>query len=260
MLDELEIKTAVIDRLYLTNALENAVLINEMVIANWSRRTDLTVVNGKLHAFEIKSDLDNLDRLEGQITTYLTRFDKVTVVTTPRFLSVMKEKLPENVELWEISELNSEITIRTIRRGKTKAITNKRMLCEFLHKPELVSFLKQNDIASSTSFSRNYLIGKCEEMASRKLRDFVLFALKNRYKNTFNRFDSNRNGKTKIEDLLSLSKSSLLKKTYVSQRPVFTPSPLHEKYTRTLDISSLRMKYGLEAENIQKTVLLRKPS
>ncbi|CAQ83853.1 MULTISPECIES: sce7726 family protein [Photorhabdus] len=66
------IKAALIDWLIERNELnDNAVLINELPIANFSRRVDLALANGKLHAYEIKSDSDSLARLEGQISTYI---------------------------------------------------------------------------------------------------------------------------------------------------------------------------------------------
>ncbi len=260
MLDELAIKTAVIDQLYLTGSLDDAVLINEMVVANWSRRTDLTVVNGKLHAFEIKSDFDNLNRLQGQVSTYLSRFDKVTVVTTTKFLSAVKDTLPPNVELWEVTELDSEKYIRIVKRGKTQLITNKRILCGFLHKPELVALLKQNNIISSTETPRENLISQCESLSSYKLREFVLCSLKHRYKDTFKQFQAKRNDKTKIDDLYALSKKSLLKKEYKEINIINISNSAPQKNIRFLDMHLLELKYGIQADSIQKTVLLRKVS
>jgi len=98
VLNEGDIKAAVIDRLFASAALSDAVLINEMVIANWSRRADLVVANGKLHAFEIKSDFDSLRRLQGQVETYLSRFDKVTVVCTPKFAQLVRDCTESRVE------------------------------------------------------------------------------------------------------------------------------------------------------------------
>lgn len=43
-------------------------------------RIDIAVVNGILHGFEIKSDKDTLNRLDTQMRTYNSVFDKVTIV------------------------------------------------------------------------------------------------------------------------------------------------------------------------------------
>lgn len=43
---------------------------------------DFVLINGEATAYEIKTDLDNLDRLQGQITDYYKVFPKVIVVTS----------------------------------------------------------------------------------------------------------------------------------------------------------------------------------
>lgn len=261
MLDEASIKVAVIDRLYDSGQLHDAVLINEMVVANWSRRTDLTVVNGKLHAFEIKSDLDNLQRLNGQVTTYLSQFDKVTVVTTPRFINAMKQIIPDEVELWEISEINSMSYIRVVKKGRTRLITNKRILCGFLLKNELVAFLKMNSITSSLDMPRDILIELIESLLpAKKLKDFVLYALKLRYKNTFDFFHQSRQDKTQVEDLITLSRRNLASKSKPLLQIDF-PNALNLKSkVKSINISFLEEKYGRFPETMSNTVLIRKVS
>lgn len=75
-LREQEVKIALINWLYINGHLNDATIINEMVVANWARRADLAVANGNLHAFEIKSDFDSLKRLEGQLSTFSSRFEQ----------------------------------------------------------------------------------------------------------------------------------------------------------------------------------------
>lgn len=67
LLREQEVKIALIEWLYKKGMLSDATIINEMVVANWSRRADLAIANGSLQAFEIKSDFDSLKRLDGQL-------------------------------------------------------------------------------------------------------------------------------------------------------------------------------------------------
>ena len=53
--------------------------LSEISIAK--SKADLILINGKAIIYEIKTELDNLDRLEQQIHDYYTVFDHVTVVT-----------------------------------------------------------------------------------------------------------------------------------------------------------------------------------
>lgn len=59
---------------------------------------DIVVVNGKSEAYEIKTEYDSLNRLEGQLISYLKVFDKVHVVVSQKHLlkveSMLQEKFP----------------------------------------------------------------------------------------------------------------------------------------------------------------------
>jgi hypothetical protein len=206
VLNEGDIKVAVIDKLFNADALTDAVLINEMVVANWSRRADLVVANGKLHAFEIKSDLDSLRRLEGQLETYLNRFDKVTVVSTPKFIPIIKECADPRVEIWCATGGEQGVRISVARRGTSAIVTNKRVLSGYLLKGELVSLLNKQGHTVGVDMPRNELEALAESLSIKCLRAFVLVALKQRYHVTFELFCRNRSSTTKPIDLINLSK------------------------------------------------------
>lgn len=98
---EVRLKAAVIDRLLAGSHVDqDAVLISEMTVANWTRRADVVLANGKLWAFEIKSESDSLVRLPGQIETFRTHFEKFTVVAAERFEKAVLALVPEGVGVW----------------------------------------------------------------------------------------------------------------------------------------------------------------
>jgi len=61
---------------------KHSIIATEAQYGPTRRRADVLLVGDKFHAFEIKSDLDNLDRLKDQLKEYRQIFDLVTVVTT----------------------------------------------------------------------------------------------------------------------------------------------------------------------------------
>lgn len=261
MLNEAEIKAALIDKLIERGMLQDAVLINEMVVANWSRRADIAVVNGRLYAFEVKSDLDTLQRLDGQISAYLDRFDKVTVVTTRKFSSLIFERMPPEVEIWEASSDGGEVSLRVARRGKTKEITCKRTLCGFLLKSEIISFLRQrNDQLALQDMSRENLILLVKPYPLKELRSYVLACLKARYEETSKTFMRERGKKTSPENLSSLSKSKLMMREWNTESDI----PLHTRkvpaYAKYLDLELFERNYGALPENMPRLVLMRKTS
>lgn len=242
MLNEGDIKAAVIDKLFASDALADAVLINEMVVANWSRRADLVVANGKLHAFEIKSDLDSLRRLEGQVETYLQRFDKVTVVCTAKFVQLVKECTDARVEIWCATPAAGGVKLSISRRGQSSRISNKRVLYGYLHKAELVAMLKREGRDVSADMPRLQLEGEADALSVRCIRDFVLLCLKERYKNTFDQFCATRQSQTSPNDLERLSKfKNQLLEVGGDDVEVL---PASSENTAQLDLSALSRKYG----------------
>lgn len=82
----------------------SAALIPEYFVENASRRADLVAANGHLVAYEIKSDLDDLDRLQGQIQVFSRYFEAVTVVCTERHRESVLTATPEEVGVTCVSE------------------------------------------------------------------------------------------------------------------------------------------------------------
>lgn len=68
------------------------IIVDELGLKHGTARVDLAVVNGILHGFELKSDLDNLLRLPKQMQIYNLVLDKVTLV-------VGKEHLHEAINI-----------------------------------------------------------------------------------------------------------------------------------------------------------------
>jgi len=67
-------------RWLLQNEASDTIAVNEFAATYWKRRADLLVVNGCIQLVEIKSERDNLSRLESQIKYFLARGHKVTLI------------------------------------------------------------------------------------------------------------------------------------------------------------------------------------
>lgn len=115
---EARLKAAVIDRLLSSKHIDDdAVLISEMTVANWSRRADVVLANGRLWGFELKSEADSLSRLEGQIETFRAHFEKLTIVIADRFFERVLRLVPDGVGVW-VAESDGLLT----ERVKTKSV------------------------------------------------------------------------------------------------------------------------------------------
>ena len=251
---ESEIKAALIDRLVDRGMLQDAVLINEMVVANWSRRVDLAIANGNLHAYEIKSDLDSLKRLDGQLDAYLARFDKTTVVCAPRFTTEVLRRTPTFVEVLEVDFVDDEISFKVVRRGVLRPIQDKGILAAFLLKSELAALLKNQAVTQP----RSVLVESVKSFSVTVLRRYVLECLKRRYKETSASFLHLRNESegTRVSDLGKLSKSKQVKasitRTFADARKDATPCP-----AKNINWQRIAEKFGDIPDDVPMYVLRR---
>lgn len=76
-------------------------------------RADVVAVNGTSIAYEVKTDLDSLDKLPKQLDTYQTVFDEIWVVTTPTLSSKVMTMAPLHVG---IAVLGSNMRLKTTRK------------------------------------------------------------------------------------------------------------------------------------------------
>ena len=80
----------------LQRGLENdAVILDELGVCQGVVRADVVLVNGSLHAFEIKSASDTLQRLSCQMIAYNRVFENVTIVTSGNHLAGALAAVPD---------------------------------------------------------------------------------------------------------------------------------------------------------------------
>lgn len=255
-LREADYKIATVKWLFEKGYLQNdAVLINELPVDNFNRRADLVVANGKLHAFEIKSDVDSLVRLEGQINSYLSFFDKVTVVCSRKHANKAKEILPRNVGIIELNvEKSGEVKLKINRRGQAKNIEDPRCFLSFVEKKNIVSSLKKRGISCTIGESRESLYEKTQYTPRAFWRELVLNYLKDKYKATSECFLSSLDSKSNLE-LLSSLRLNLTNKKNIANYIKFNDnddtwnksSVLDQHVNNGLDISERMYKFGLVA-------------
>lgn len=74
-------KNTLLNKLLLgRHSLNSTTALTEVPIEN--SKADFILINGKAVVYEIKTELDNFDRLEGQLTNYYKAFDNVCIITS----------------------------------------------------------------------------------------------------------------------------------------------------------------------------------
>lgn len=245
LLREQEVKIAFINWLFEKGMLDDATIINEMVVANWSRRADLAIANGHLQAFEIKSDFDSLKRLDGQLETFTSRFEKVTVVCAPKFTYEVTKKVASDVGIIEYSNTNKGIKFKIIQRGRISVLSNKKFYINYLLKKELQLLIVEHSKQLLFESGRESLEHIAAQLPLSKIRSFVLNAIKKRYQETSTVFLNSliKNKLSSPQDLNLLSRSKL-KKEQLALSDTENKKQISSNDVFTVDIENLMMKYG----------------
>jgi hypothetical protein len=81
-------KNTIINKLLLTkHRIYNSTLLRELRVGG--SVADLVFINGGVSVYEIKTDLDNLSRLDGQLEDYYKIAEKVFIVTDSKYIDIL---------------------------------------------------------------------------------------------------------------------------------------------------------------------------
>lgn len=199
-LDEYALKAKCIDFLLSKHQpdFDDYVLVNELQFADGKRRADLVEVNGCMNVFEIKSDLDSLDRLPEQIQDYKNCFDTITIVTTERHFHNIRDMLPKNVGIFLVREDG----IAQIRKAYSYRSFNKYALASFIQNDDLNTLIKHLEVkgySRMTITQKRLFVSKM--LPQDELRHFAITAIKKNYQKQFEGFLKNRGEVTLSDDI-----------------------------------------------------------
>ncbi|EOA3396283.1 sce7726 family protein [Enterococcus faecium] len=150
----------------------------------WLNRSkaDFVLINGKAIVYEIKTELDTLDRLHGQINDYYKVFDHVEIITG----EAHKNKVLEHYENTKVgvSILTKRNTIKQIRKPTiNRDSLDYKSIYKFLRKEEQEAILNKfySELPETDQFSRYSFYYKLfQEIPIDKLYDEMIKVLKNR--------------------------------------------------------------------------------
>ena len=127
-----------------THSLNTTTALTELPINK--RKADFVLINGKAVVYEIKTILDNIDKLDTQITDYYKAFTHVTIFTHEKWVKNVLEKY-HNYPIG-ISILTKRNTIKKIKKAEeNKNFLDKSIMFDILRKKEyeqlIVKYYKQ---------------------------------------------------------------------------------------------------------------------
>lgn len=134
-------KNTLLNKLLLgVHSVNTTTALTEIPIA--TSKADFILINGKAVVYEIKTELDNFDRLENQISDYYKAFDHVAVVTCTSNIESVQNKVDTINKSVGIYALQKNGALKTIRKPeKYSEELDAHILFKILRKPEYEAIL-----------------------------------------------------------------------------------------------------------------------
>lgn len=114
-LNDKQIRAALLKRL---QTYKDSKIYEEFVLPSSKARADVVVVNGYFTGYEIKSDVDSLQRLPTQIKEYDTYLEKNYIVVGQKFASKVHEYIPEHWGIIVATEKKDSVSLEFRRPAK----------------------------------------------------------------------------------------------------------------------------------------------
>lgn len=141
---------------------KDTLILDELVVGHGAVRIDLVVLNNRLHGYEIKSDLDSLRRLPGQIRAYNSVMDRVTLVVGYRHAYNALRIVPEwwGVKLAEIRKINGTVILSSARSPRRNPEIDLNAIVALLWREEALNILEEFGPAKEMRFKPRIKIYK----------------------------------------------------------------------------------------------------
>lgn len=112
-------------------------ILDELGVENGRAIADLVAIYKFSHCYEIKSDLDTLNRLERQLDFYNRNFQKITLVVTEKYSQKCLSVIPEFWGVIVAKRDGSDVIFKQLRKAKFNKLVDGVALLKGLWRSEL---------------------------------------------------------------------------------------------------------------------------
>ncbi|MCE3294301.1 MAG: hypothetical protein K0R65_15 [Crocinitomicaceae bacterium] len=141
-------------------------------------KADLAVFNGTSTVYEIKTELDTLNRLKSQLEDYYNFFDLIYVVTYSGFVDLVKQLTKKTVGIYVLDEKDNLSLIRKATSNKKNI--DKRVLMASLRKKEYTEIIL-NEFGGIPNVPNTKIYKECESLfmslSKEKAHNYMVRAL-----------------------------------------------------------------------------------
>lgn len=163
----------------------DTVVCDEFAVCRGQARIDLAVVNGTLSGYELKSAVDSLYRLPGQVGHYNCVFDSITVVVAPSHVKHVYDYLPDWYGIW-IAEPGARSEIVKVRASGINPAQCPRSLAQLLWRDEMLFVLQERGLDSGMLRKprRDLISALCDRVTVAELGTIVRDQIRRRQRYT----------------------------------------------------------------------------
>lgn len=124
-------------------------IIPELGLQHGEARVDIAVVNGEIHGYELKSDLDTLIRLPNQMKIYNSVLDQITLVVSKDHLHEAIKLIPDwwGIIIVKMIDSNGDIKFCTIREPEENHFKDSISIAKLLWRSEALNILERRNQA-----------------------------------------------------------------------------------------------------------------
>jgi hypothetical protein len=160
----------------------DTLIVEEVCVRGGRSRMDLVLVSETLHGFEIKSQLDTLSRLGGQLEDYRAVFDELTVVIGLKHLSGVLTQIPTWCGVMLATWEQGTVTVEPFRQAELNMHREPYALAQLLWRDEALAVLEKRGMAYGVKSKPRKAIWRrlADRLATDELASEVRTALKQR--------------------------------------------------------------------------------
>lgn len=124
-------------------------IIEELGLSHGAARIDMAVVNGSIHGYELKSDVDTLGRLFEQMQIYNAVLDQITLVVGKYHLHKAIKMVPEwwGIIIAKISPSGNGVSFCNIREAVDNPCQDNVAIASLLWREEALEVLEERGLA-----------------------------------------------------------------------------------------------------------------
>lgn len=144
------------------HCLKSTVIINELKIGG--SKADLVMLNGAIRVYEIKTELDRLDKLAKQISDYQKFADEVNIVTDEKYAERLRSECADSsIGIIAMNNQNKLVTIKEAQ--KNNSLFHFDTIYKILRKQEYLDLVAEN-FGAIPSVPNTKIFRACYELLS----------------------------------------------------------------------------------------------